>query len=238
MGGGDGRSKVLVRDSGSFDDGCSDDPPLGHAGASRGVVVLRVLFLLVALVQGFYGWRCGYGVEGRSSSLAWGQPSGRRFLSRYAHGGCAFRAARRGSRGGGALDLAATTSEVALVVTRALLYRMGASVPIRKAEVAWQGGGEGRRSLAAGFPWGTGGGGGCWCLWRRAWGACRACSRARSASSGRARCGSWARFPRRQRGCWRCGSLAIRSHEVPERFLQRGGDQGWREDRQGVRTNG
>src|SRR5918998_6775680 len=103
-GGGHGRSKILVGAGGSVDDRRGDDPRVGHAGAFRGVVVLRGPVLADSATAGFLrrgvvavGWKDGlYPRHG-------GQPRGRRFLSRDAHDRRAVRAARWGGRGGGGL---------------------------------------------------------------------------------------------------------------------------------------
>jgi FtsP/CotA-like multicopper oxidase with cupredoxin domain len=101
-----------------------------------------VLFLLLALVQGFYGvalWLWGgrtafiLGMGGNLAVVVF------YLVTRTV--GVPFGPHVGEVEAVGVLDLAATTSEVALVVTLALLYRMGASVPIRKAEVALAGGG-------------------------------------------------------------------------------------------------
>src|SRR5918998_1305403 len=95
-----------------------------------------VLFLLVALLQGFYGvalWLWGgrtafiLGIGGNLAVLAfflvtrtWGVPFGPHVGEVEAVG---------------ALGLAATAVELALVGTLALLYRQGTPVPVRKTEV-------------------------------------------------------------------------------------------------------
>jgi len=103
-----------------------------------------LLFLLVAFLQGFYSvalWRWGgsmifiLGIGGNLAVVLFylatrtmGVPFGPHVGEVEAVGG---------------LDLAATTSEVVLILTLALLYRMGTSVPIREAEVTLaEGGGE------------------------------------------------------------------------------------------------
>ena len=104
--------------------------------------IYGVLFLLVALLQGFYGvalWLWGgrtvfiLGMGGNLAVVVF------YLVTRTV--GVPFGPHVGEVEAVGVLDLAATTSEVALVVTLALLYRMGASFPIRKAEVALAGGG-------------------------------------------------------------------------------------------------
>jgi manganese oxidase len=102
-----------------------------------------VLFLLVALLQGFYGvalWLWGGStvfILGMGGNLAvvvfylvtrtMGVPFGPHAGEVEAVGG---------------LDLAATMFEVALIVTLTLLYRRGTPVPVREAEVTLAEGGE------------------------------------------------------------------------------------------------
>ncbi len=102
-----------------------------------------VLFLLVALLQGFYGvalWLWGgrtvfiLGIGGNLAVVVFylvtrtmGVPFGPHVGEIEAVGG---------------LDLAATMFEVALVVSLALLYRQGTLVPVREAEVTLAEGGR------------------------------------------------------------------------------------------------
>ncbi len=102
-----------------------------------------VLFLLVALLQGFYGvalWLWGgrtvfiLGMGGNLAVVVFylvtrtmGVPFGPHAGEVEAVGG---------------LDLAATMFEVALIVTLTLLYRRGTPVPVREAEVTLAEGGE------------------------------------------------------------------------------------------------
>ncbi|CAN5713978.1 hypothetical protein BH18ACT11_BH18ACT11_13030 [soil metagenome] len=106
--------------------------------------VYGVLFLLVALLQGFYGvalWLWDgrmvyiFGIGGNLAVVVF------YLVTRTV--GVPFGPHVGEVEAVGALDLAATTSEIALVVTLTLLlYRMGASVPIGKAEVPQAGEGE------------------------------------------------------------------------------------------------
>ena len=120
------------------------DPHLGDARAFRGVVVLRGPVLAGGALQGFYGvalWLWGgrtvflLGIGGNLAIVV--------FYLDHAHGGVPF-----GPHAGevevvGVLDLAATLSEVALVVTLALLLRQGTPVAVREAGFTpGEGGGE------------------------------------------------------------------------------------------------
>ena len=152
-----------------------------------------VLFLLAALLQGFCGvalWLWGgrriflLGIGGNLAIVVFylitrtvGVPFGPH-AGDVEVGGCP------GSR----RDL----SEVALVVTLALLLRQGRPGCRSGGGVAGRGWGE-RPPLPAGFPSGNGCGGGSWCLWCRGR-AHRAGSRAGSTSPGRPRPCRRARF--------------------------------------------
>jgi hypothetical protein len=102
------------------------------------------LFLLVAVLQGFYGvalWRWAgrtvfiLGMGGNLAIVA--------FYIATRTVGVPFGPHVGEVEAVGVLDLTATMCEVALVVTLAVLYRMGAAFSIRGAEVAVaEGGGE------------------------------------------------------------------------------------------------
>ena len=100
-----------------------------------------VLFLLAALLQGFYGvalWLWGgrkiflLGIGGNLAIVVF------YLITRTV--GVPFGPHVGEVEAVGVLDLTATMCEVALVVTLAVLYRMGKEVPIRGAEVALAGG--------------------------------------------------------------------------------------------------
>ena len=100
-----------------------------------------VLFLLAALLQGFYGvalWLWGgrkiflLGIGGNFAIVVF------YLITRTV--GVPFGPHVGEVEAVGVLDLTATMCEVALVVTLAVLYRMGKEVPIRVAEVALAGG--------------------------------------------------------------------------------------------------
>ena len=85
-----------------------------------------VLFLLAALLRVFTAWRCGYGVEGRIFLLGIGGNLAIvvfYLITRTV--GVPFGPHAGEVEAVGVLDLAATLSEVALVVTLALLLRHG-----------------------------------------------------------------------------------------------------------------
>jgi FtsP/CotA-like multicopper oxidase with cupredoxin domain len=101
------------------------------------------LFLLVAALQGFYGvalWRWAgrtvfiLGMGGNLAIVA--------FYLATRTVGVPFGPHVGEVEAVGVLDLTATICEVALVVTLAVLYRMGTEVPVRGAEVALAEGGE------------------------------------------------------------------------------------------------
>ena len=104
--------------------------------------VYAVLFLLVALLQGFYGvvlWLWG----GRTVFIL-GIGSNLAIVAFYLVTrtvGVPFGPHVGEVEAVGVLDLTATVSEIALVVTLALLYRVGTSVPSRRAEATLAGGG-------------------------------------------------------------------------------------------------
>jgi manganese oxidase len=107
------------------------------------------LFLLVASLQGYYGvalWRWPgrsvfiFGMGGNLAIVAF------YLLTRTV--GVPFGPHVREVEAVGVLDLTATTCEVALVVTLAVLYGMGARVPVREAEVALAEGGEEAAALS------------------------------------------------------------------------------------------
>src|SRR5918993_3009880 len=102
-----------------------------------------VLFLLAALLQGFYGvalWLWGgrkiflLGIGGNFAIVVF------YLITRTV--GVPFGPHVGEVEAVGVLDLTATICEVALVVTLAVLYRMGTEVPVRGAEVALAEGGE------------------------------------------------------------------------------------------------